>query len=517
MPRRMLQQFRFADAGAGFQLHVGHRQFADLVIGLANGGGHGHGRMLVQGFLDHLRVDVVAAADDQVLAAAGKPDVAIGVDTTEVAGIEPVAVDPDVLVLVRLQIALEYGHAAHAEVADLVGGGVAQVAPLLVEHRYLHLAVGHAHADGAGPALAMGGVAAAAAGPFRKAVAFDQPQAGLGLELADQLHRHRRRATQGIAQAGEVMALAGHLQQARVDGRHAAEEAHPVALDDPPEVLDQARIAVALRRGNEDLGTGEEGREAGDHHAVDVEQRQAAEGVVALPQVDGVGEDHRHGHFVAVTVGGQLGRARGTAGMEVGGDVIRGDQPAAFQAVGGEAVEEFVEVQHALGQRAAQGLDGTAPRLGQQVGQVHRDYGFQLRQPVAQAGHLVPEIGAGEWRQGHQHPGIGRMDQLGDVLGLQQRVDGVDYARRLATPEGEVGLRQVRQQEGHRLARPHAQMVEGIGGLGDPGQQFCVGQLEGRFLGIALEQEGHGALVRVTFGAATDQLVGAVRHAAFFQ
>ncbi|MCY1463114.1 hypothetical protein D9M71_809660 [compost metagenome] len=60
-------------------------------------------------------------------------------------------------------------------------------------------------------------------------------------------------------------------------------------------------------------------------------------------------------------------------------------------------------------------------------------------------------------------------------------------------------------------------MVEGIGGLGDPGQQFRVGQLEGRFLGVALEQEGHGALVRVTFGAAADQLVGAVRHAAFFQ
>ncbi|MCY1411902.1 hypothetical protein D9M71_272980 [compost metagenome] len=248
-----------------------------------------------------------------------------------------------------------------------------------------------------------------------------------------------------------------------------------------------------------------------------MEQRQAAEGVVALPQVDGIGQDHRHGHFVAVAVGRQLGRAGGAAGMEVGGDVTGRNHPSALQVIGGETVEQFVEVQHAFRQWLALGLDGAALGFRQQVGQVDGDDGLKLRQAVTQAGHLVPEIGAGERRQGHQHPGVGRMDQFGDVLGLQQRVDGIDHAGRFPTPDGEMGMRQVRQQERHRLARPHTQVVEGVGRLGDPRQQLGISQLERRFFGVALEQEGHGALVRMALGALTDQLIGAVRHTALFQ
>src|SRR5690606_39542654 len=60
--------------------------------------------------------------------------------------------------------------------------------------------------------------------------------------------------------------------------------------------------------------------------------------------------------------------------------------------------------------------------------------------------------------------------QLGDVLGFQQRIDRVDDAGGLAAPDGEVGLRQVRQQEGNRLSRPQTEAVEGVGGLGDLGR-----------------------------------------------
>ena len=66
------------------------------------------------------------------------------------------------------------------------------------------------------------------------------------------------------------------------------------------------------------------------------------------------------------------------------------------------------------------------------------------------------------------------MDQLGDVLGIEQRVDRIDDAGGLATPDGVVGLRQVGQQEGHRLAGTQAQAVEGVGGLGDLAEQLGI-------------------------------------------
>lgn len=96
---------------------------------------------------------------------------------------------------------------------------------------------------------------------------------------------------------------------------------------------------------------------------------------------------------------------------------------------------------------------------------------YRLRQLRAQAGDLLPQVGAGERRQGHQHPGVGGADQLGDVLRLQQRVDRIDDPGCLAAPDHVVGLRQVGQQEGHRLVAFQAQPVQGVRGLGDAGEQ----------------------------------------------
>ncbi|MCY1353589.1 hypothetical protein D9M69_399340 [compost metagenome] len=313
------------------------------------------------------------------------------------------------------------------------------------------------------------------------------------------------------------MAFAGHLQQAGVDGRHAAEEAHLVALDELPEIADQAGVAIALRGGQQHFGADEERRQAGDHHAVDVEQRQAAEGGVGGAEVDRIGEDHGHRHFIAVAVRRQLRRAGGAAGVEVGRHVVGLDVAAALQVIARELGDQFVEVQHALRQRPALGLERAALRLGQVVGHVDDDHRVQLRQLAAQAVHLVPQVGAGEGRQGDQHLGGGGVHQFGDVLGVEQRVDGVDDAGRLAAPEGEVGVRQVRQQERHRAARAHAEAVEGVGGLGDLGEQLGVAQPPGCFLGIALQQEGQRRLVGVTFGAAPQQRVGAGRHVAVLQ
>ena len=373
----------------------------------------------MQGFLDHLRVDVVTAADDQVLAAPGQPDVAVSIDATEVAGIEPVAIDPDAGVLARLQIALEYRGTADAQVADLILRCIPEIASLLVEYLDAHFAVRHGQADGAGAAFARWRVGATAAGAFGQAIAFEQGQAGLGLELAYQLHRHGGGAAQGVFQRGQVMTLAGNLQQAGIDGGNTAEEADLVARDHLPEIADQCGVAIALRRGQQHFCAADESRQPGDDHAVDVEQRQATERHVADTeaghQIHAVG----HRHFVAVAVRRQLGRTGGAAGVEVAGDVVGGDHATAFQVVGGAGGDGFIEIQHALRQQAALGLERAALWFGQQVGHVHAENRFQLRQLIAQGIDFVPQLGAWEGRQGHQQLGVGRVDQLGDVLGIE--------------------------------------------------------------------------------------------------
>ncbi|MNE48543.1 hypothetical protein D3C80_1430120 [compost metagenome] len=213
----------------------------------------------------------------------------------------------------------------------------------------------------------------------------------------------------------------------------------------------------------------------------------------------------------------QLGGAGGAAGVEITGDIVRVELPAAFQPVGRASGDQLVEVQHAFGQRPALRLEGAALRLGQQVGHVHADHRLEAGKLAAQRLDLGPQVGAGEGRQGHQQLGIGGLDQLGDMLGFQQRIDRVDDPGRLAAPDGEVGLRQVGQQERHRLARAQAEAVKGVGGLGDLAQQLLVIEAIDGFVAATLEDKGQRRRLRLRRGRAADQLVGAGWQVAFGQ
>ncbi|SVJ66878.1 Uncharacterised protein [Klebsiella pneumoniae] len=260
-----------------------------------------------------------------------------------------------------------------------------------------------------------------------------------------------------------------------------------------------------------------EGRQAGNHHAVDVEQRQAAEQHVVHPVVGVQAHDLGHRHLVEVAVRRQLRRAGGAAGVEIGSDVVRMDRPSALQAVCRAVGDQRIEVQHALRQRPALGLERLALRRRQQVGRIDHDDRVQLRQLRAQAGDLLPQVGAGERRQGHQHPGVGGADQLGDVLRLQQRVDRIDDPGSLAAPDHVVGLRQVGQQEGHRLVAFQAQPVQGVGGLGDAGEQLGIADPQRFFGGAAMQQAAQGDTLAVALGRALQQFVGAGRQVTLFQ
>ena len=89
----MLVQFVLADARAGPKRDVAHRQLAGVGVGHADCGRERHRVVRGHRVLDHQRVDVVAAADDQVLGAPGDVDPAVVVGVAEVAGVEQAALD----------------------------------------------------------------------------------------------------------------------------------------------------------------------------------------------------------------------------------------------------------------------------------------------------------------------------------------------------------------------------------------------------------------------------------------
>jgi hypothetical protein len=83
---RVLEEFGRGGRGALDELDIGAGHLARMGVGLADGAGEGHGRVPDQRLLDLGGVDVVAAADDDVLGAARDPDVAVGVHPAQVAG-----------------------------------------------------------------------------------------------------------------------------------------------------------------------------------------------------------------------------------------------------------------------------------------------------------------------------------------------------------------------------------------------------------------------------------------------
>ena len=114
----------------GDELDVDRRQLAGMGVRLADRAGEGDRRMLHHRLLDQRRVDVVAAADDQVLGPAGDPEIAVGVEPPEVAGAQIAAVGDDAAVARRFGVDVGvHAGVPHADLADLVGGALPQDAP----------------------------------------------------------------------------------------------------------------------------------------------------------------------------------------------------------------------------------------------------------------------------------------------------------------------------------------------------------------------------------------------------
>src|SRR5208337_3350807 len=111
------------------------RQLAGVGVRASDRRAHADGRVRLQSVLDDLGIDVVSAADDELLLATGEPEIAASVPPAEVAGVEPplaVDIDPNAFVVTRIEIAREDVRAVDRDHADLVDDGHSLKAPFAV-------------------------------------------------------------------------------------------------------------------------------------------------------------------------------------------------------------------------------------------------------------------------------------------------------------------------------------------------------------------------------------------------
>ncbi len=156
--------------------------------------------------------------------------------------------------------------------------------------------------------------------------------------------------------------------------------------------------------------------------------------------------------------------------MKIGTAFATVDATARDQPVGRLGVQRGIEGHDLqvgtprLGRRLVQGGEcgaGVRVDIGRQADHEQR------AQRWAALGHghrLAPEVAVGQRRQRHQRGGFGGVDDAGNVLDVQHGIDRAGDAGRLRTQLGVVRLRQVRQQQRHRLPGRDAGAVEGVGG-----------------------------------------------------
>jgi len=211
------------DAGARPGNDHRHAHFAEVRVRHAHQRAFGHAGQLVDVALDLGRVDVVAATDDQVLAAADDVDITALVDPADVAGLEPAVGSEFFFRLFRhAPVALEDVGALDLDGADLAAG------------QCLRVIAGHAHADarqrkahGAAAPLALLRVVRVRGehDGLAHPVALQDGLASALLPLAEGLQQQRRGA--GDEQAHVLRRFAGQRrfgQHPHVQRRHAHED-----------------------------------------------------------------------------------------------------------------------------------------------------------------------------------------------------------------------------------------------------------------------------------------------------
>lgn len=277
-----------------------------------------------------------------------------------------------------------------------------------------------------------------------------------------------------------------------------------MALHQPPIIAQHLAVAQQLRGRDHGLHAGRQRRQRGRQHAGHVEQRIAVDDHVAGSRALQLHRRPGREDLVGVGMDGQLGRAGGAAGMEVGGHVVGADHAAADQPVRGLGGARAVEVEREAGQRRALRRRLVMRRDAQQRA--------QRRHPLAQAQGLRPGFAFGVRAVGDQHLGASGGQQRGQLVLGQQRIERLHDAGRLAAPQRQVVFEAARQQHADRVRRAEPQAVQQVGGLVDAGQQLVVAPADGRLVGIGAAQEGQRGAVAEGGGRVAEDLVGALHR-----
>ena len=319
------QQFGLLEpAGAGRD-DVSDRDLAGVPVGAPDCRGGADRGMAQQPVLDDPGVDVVAAADDEVLGPPGQVHEAAGVDHAEVAGVQP-AVSHDVVPAYPGTAGNGVGGVPgeHRGPADDQHPGLARAAvgpgPVGAGRDGLDLLPGQDAADRSGAFLARPGPGGGAGG-LSQSVAFQQMPPGVRGEVLAHRGGQRGRAHDRQPQRADV-GVDRDLRQGAVDGGDGRHRRDLVMLDDLPEPGVQGLVAVAGRAGPHHPGAAEHRGDAGDDQGVDVEQRQPAQHRLPRRQAAARGDPPAAGQLVGVGVRGDLRGAGGPPGVDERGEIV---------------------------------------------------------------------------------------------------------------------------------------------------------------------------------------------------
>src|SRR5690606_17850832 len=154
--------------------------------------------------LDQPRVDVVAATDDQVLGAAGHPDIAVRLDPAEIAGVEPAIFGERGSIEARVEITRDEAWSADEERADLVRFAVAKDAAVIRGLDGTDLRIGAPQPARAVPDLTVARMAGQRGGVLGQPPVETDLEPGDAFQRMAHLERQGRGTGSGEAQARHV-------------------------------------------------------------------------------------------------------------------------------------------------------------------------------------------------------------------------------------------------------------------------------------------------------------------------
>ena len=109
-------------------------------------------------------------------------------------------------------------------------------------------------------------------------------------------------------------------------------------------------------------------------------------------------------------------------------------------------------------------------------------------------------VRAGRRCHRHEGTGIGRAHDVGDLRGVEQRVDRQCRTRRLSAPQRVVVFQAVGQNDRHGTVGTHARVAEQVGGLDDTVEQLAVGDRRGGSAHGPVRKVGDGRTIEMPRG-----------------